>query len=300
MDPGALGRHGSGAEGGAINPTWRTLRARVEDEVGSVVDARRILERASGHTAAEMVIRGGDPVPARALSFVEAMVARRRGGEPLQYVLGQWGFRSLELIVDSRVLIPRPETETVVDAAIEELGRLGTGSPLAADLGTGSGAIAISLAVEVPRLRVWATDLSADALAVARANLAGAGSRVAPRVLMASGHWFEALPPDVAGHLDLVVSNPPYVAEGEGLPDEVAQWEPAQALVAGPTGLEAVAEIVGAAPLWLSRPGALVMEIAPHQAEEAAGLARRAGFAHVEVRADLADRPRTLVGRLAG
>jgi len=271
----------------------------VAAELGSTLDARRIVERASGLSPAEMALRADDDVPARAVAFVDAMTARRAAGEPLQYVLGQWGFRSLELMVDRRVLIPRPETETVVEAAIEALGRLSVASPLAADLGTGSGAIAISLAAEVPGLRVWATDCSHDALAVARANLAGAGSRVAPRVVMTAGHWFEALPSELAGQVNLLVSNPPYVGEHEALPDEVGEWEPTQALVAGPTGLEAVAEIVDGAPRWLTRPGALVVEVAPHQAEAASDLARHAGFVEVEVRPDLAGRPRTLVGMFA-
>lgn len=279
-------------------PTWVELRASVEARLGSAPDARRMVERASGFGVAEMTVRGGEPVPARALAFVDAMAQRRATGEPLQYVLGHWGFRSLELVVDRRVLIPRPETETVVEVAIEELGRLGTPSPLVVDLGTGSGAIALSVAAEVPGARLYATDSSPEALAVARANLAGAGSRVATRVLLAVGTWFAALPPEVAGSVDMVVSNPPYVAEDEVLPDEVARWEPPEALVAGPTGLEAVAAILESAPAWLARPGSVVVEIAPHQAEEASALARRAGFADVQVRPDLADRPRTLVGRV--
>lgn len=228
------------------------------------------------------------------------MVDRRRRGEPLQYVLGVWSFRRLELVVDRRVLIPRPETEAVVDVALEELARVAPERPLAVDLGTGSGAIALSLALEVPRARVWGTDRSEPALAVARANLAGMGSRVATRVRLAAGDWFGALPDDLRGQVDLVVSNPPYVGAAESLPAEVAEWEPPEALIAGPTGLEDVERIVGEAPVWLRRPGAVVIEIAPHQAEAAAGLARRAGFDDVDVRPDLSGRLRALVGRRAG
>ena len=170
------------------------------------------------------------------MDFVEGMVDRRRRGEPLQYVLGIWSFRRLELVVDRRVLIPRPETETVVDVALAELRLLGVGQPLVVDLGTGSGAIAISVALEVPAARVWGTDRSEDALAVARANLSGMGGRVAPRVRLAAGDWFEALPDELRGRVDLVVANPPYVGDDEVLPAEVADWEPAGALFAGPTG----------------------------------------------------------------
>jgi release factor glutamine methyltransferase len=172
--------------------------------------------------------------------------------------------------------------------------------PLAVDLGTGSGAIAISLALEMPRARVWGTDRSEDALAVARANLSGMGTSVATRVRLSAGDWFSALPPNLRGEFDVIVANPPYVGADEVLPAEVADWEPAGALVAGPTGLEAVADILAGAPAWLRRPGAVVVEIAPHQAGIAVELAEAAGFDEVVVRPDLAGRARALVGRVVG
>ena len=279
--------------------TWRDLQRLAQERLGSL-EAWFVLERASGDDRARLVPRLGEPVPARTEAFVRRMVDRRVAGEPLQYVLGVWGFRTLELVVDRRVLIPRPETETVVEIALEELGRLRTPRPVAVDLGTGSGAIALSVAVEVPSARVWGTDRSEEALAVARANLAGMGARVATRVRLAAGDWFDALPDELRGQVDLIVSNPPYVAATEELPAEVADWEPAGALVSGTTGLEAVAAIVTSAPEWLRRPGAIVVEIAPHQAEEAADLARRAGFMDVDVRPDLTGRLRALVGRVGG
>jgi len=226
-------------------------------------------------------------------------VRRRAGGEPLQYVLGAWGFRTLDLYVDNRVLIPRPETETVVEVAMAELLRLASHAPLAVDLGTGSGAIALSLAREVPGLEVWGVERSPEALAVARANLAGLG-RAGAAVRLAEGSWFAPLPALLRGRVDLIVSNPPYVSEGEvdDLPPEVARWEPMAALVAGPTGLEQIAAIVGEAPGWLARPGALVVEIAPHQRQAATALALDAGFEPVDVRPDLSGRARVLVGRV--
>jgi release factor glutamine methyltransferase len=226
------------------------------------------------------------------------MVERRRTGEPLQYVLGIWAFRRLELVVDRRVLIPRPETEMVVEVALAQLRRLGVARPLTVDLGTGSGAIALSVALEMPEAHVWGTDRSEDALAVARANLSGMGARVATRVRLSAGDWFRALPGYLKGGVDLVVANPPYVGEAEPLPAEVADWEPAGALVAGPTGLECVDEILVEAPGWLRRPGVVVIEIAPHQAERAVALARAAGFAEAEVHPDLSGRPRALVARV--
>ncbi|CAA9260555.1 MAG: Peptide chain release factor N(5)-glutamine methyltransferase [uncultured Acidimicrobiales bacterium] len=257
-----------------------------------------MLERASGLDRAGLIPRLADPVPSRTVDFVEGMVERRRRGEPLQYVLGLWSFRRLELVVDRRVLIPRPETEMVVEVALAELARLDPARPLVVDLGTGSGAIAISMALEAPAARVWGTDRSEEALAVARANLAGMGGRVAPRVRLAVGDWFAALPRELRRRFDLIVANPPYVGADEVLPPEVADWEPAGALVAGPTGLEAVAAILDGAPTWLRRPGAVVVEIAPHQAGRAFELACDAGFPEVDVHPDLAGRPRALVGRL--
>lgn len=222
------------------------------------------------------------------------MVERRAAGEPLQYVLAAWGFRTLDLFVDRRVLIPRPETETVVEVALAALSRLGGKAPVAVDLGTGSGAIALSLAAEAPAVTVWATDASPDALDVARANLAGLPGRAARRVTMVQGNWYEALPDDLAGRVDLIVSNPPYVATGDELPPEVADWEPPCALFAGPDGLAALRQVIAGAPEWLGRPGALVAEIAPHQAQAVGALARAAGACEVEVRPDLAGRPRAL------
>jgi release factor glutamine methyltransferase len=279
--------------------TWRRLLAEATDEVG-LPDARRIVQAASGSEGLEWVQGLDEPVPRRGVAAVDAMVARRRAGEPLQYVLGRWGFRSLDLLVDPRVLIPRPETEVVADLAIEELRRLGGGArPVtAADLGTGSGALALSLAAEVVTAEVWATDRSEEALAVARANLAGVG-RPGSRVRLVAGSWFGALPPDLRGRLDLVVSNPPYVAEGEPLPPEVADWEPPEALVAGPRGDEAALAILAEAGAWLTRPAALVLEVAPTQAPALAGAATSAGAAEVRVRPDLSGRERVLVARWA-
>jgi release factor glutamine methyltransferase len=228
------------------------------------------------------------------------MVGRRARGEPLQYVLGSWAFRRLDLWVDRRVLIPRPETEQVVEAALgvarETLSA--QESLIAADLGTGSGAIALSLAYELPfgRVDVWATDVSPDALDVARANLAGIG-RAGARVTIREGSWFDALPADARGMFDLIVSNPPYVAAGETLPREVADWEPVAALISGATGLEAIEHLLRHAAQWLAPAGALVLEIGATQGPAATALARAAGFSVVEVRPDLAGRARILIAR---
>jgi len=272
------------------------------------MEARWIVEEATDVDGAH----DDQPVSARVAQRVDEMLARRLAGEPLQYVLGAWPFRDHDLFVDRRVLIPRPETELTVQVAIEEAARLGARTrrrdPWAgaqstyavADLGTGSGAIAIALAAELPDAEVWATDVSEDALAVARANVAGAGSP-STRVRVVSGSWFDALPGELRGHLRVIVSNPPYIAESEvgDLPPEVVRHEPRVALVGGPTGLEAIEHLLAGAPEWLEPAGVLVLELAPHQADEAQRLAIAGGYGDARVERDLAGRERVLVARNA-
>jgi release factor glutamine methyltransferase len=281
-------------------PKWSCLLRQAAERLGDPVVARWLVEEAAGAPLGEVL---GEPAPARGEAELWSMVSRRLAGEPVQYVLGHWAFRSLDLLVDRRVLIPRPETEVVVDVAIAELGRLGVlaQGTLVVDLGTGSGAIALSIAAECPGAHVWATDISLGALAVASANLAGLGTKAAGRVRLVHGDWWDALPDELAGSVSLAVANPPYVALGEAacLPEEVASWEPAEALFAGPSGLEALEALLAGAARWLASPSAFVAEIAPHQAEAAAGLARQAGLAEVTVLPDLAGRARVLVGRRA-
>jgi release factor glutamine methyltransferase len=287
--------------------SWRTLLGLAVDGLrragvtSPASDARRIVEEASGWEGADHALHLDEPSTVLTARSFWSMLGRRAAGEPLQYVLGRWGFRTLDLYIDRRVLIPRPETEQVVEAAIDELdrGRSRDGRLVAVDLGTGSGAIALSLAAEKGDLEVWATDLSDAALAVARANLAGLGAP-ATRVRLVAGRWFDALPRSLRGRIDLVVSNPPYVAVSEvaGLPAEVAEWEPIGALVSGPTGLEAIEAVLTEAADWLARPGSLIVEHAPHQADAVAALARRSGFGEVETRSDLAGRARMLVARV--
>jgi release factor glutamine methyltransferase len=269
--------------------TWATLEREVAAELNPQ-EARWIVEEASGYDVVDVA---STSVPQRGVVAVDRMVARRRSGEPIQYVLGRWGFRTLDLMVDRRVLIPRPETEVVAGHALAELDRLG--GRLVVDLGTGSGAIGLSVAAEREHAEVWLTDASPDALAVARANLAGLG-RPAARVTVAEGHWFDALPADARGTIDVVVSNPPYVAAHEELPAAVVDWEPAAALVAGPEGTEDLVHLIEAAPGWLAPGGALVLELAPWQA---APMAERASssFREVQVERDLAGLDRVLVCR---
>lgn len=284
---------------------WRALAARCAQRLREAgfataeVEARRLVERASGYEGADHVLRLDEPATARAVGHLDAMLERRVAGEPLQYVLGAWGFRGLDVMVDRRVLIPRPETEVVVERALAEIDRVrgsGPGPVTVVDLGTGSGVIALAIASEREGVEVWATDRARPALEVAEANLAGIGTAGA-RVRLAEGVWFDALDPALRASVGVVVSNPPYVAAGEELPAEVADWEPREALIAGPTGLEAIEVILAGAGAWLVPGGAIVCEIAPHQVEAASGLAVAAGYREVEVSRDLAGRERVLVGR---
>jgi release factor glutamine methyltransferase len=287
------------------------LVAELAATLGARHEARFIVEEVLGRDPAspDQVAGSADIDTARALA------ARRRCGEPLQYVLGHWAFRTLDLWVDPRVLIPRPETEQVVEVALGELRRLAVTAPVIVDAGTGSGAIALSLAAELapshPGGRLWATEASAGALAVATANLErvacerAAGKQAAGLlpVRFLQGSWLSSLPSDLKGAVDLVVSNPPYVArsEWEGLPADVRR-EPREALVAadgaaGTPGLADVEEVLSQSWLWLGRPGTAVIEVAPHQAAAATAAARAAGFTDVRVEPDLAGRPRALVAR---
>jgi release factor glutamine methyltransferase len=279
------------------------LLAELAQVLGAPHEARFILEE---------VTEGRPSSPAHVLDegqvgAARAMAARREQGEPLQYIFGHWSFRTLDLVVDERVLIPRPETEQVVQVAVGEVERLGTAHPVMVDAGTGSGAIALSLAAELAGGEVWGIDASPNALAVARENSMRVhdqcGEALLP-VTMVAGSWLDALPPALRGSVALIVANPPYVSEDEwgDLPPEVRR-EPRHALVAGPgrdgtPGMADVETLLEQSLAWLSRPGALVIEMAPHHTEAAAHLARALGYLEVRVEPDLSQRPRALVCRL--
>ena len=271
-------------------------------------EARWMVEAVSGMDTAAQMLEAGAPATRLATAALDGLLTRRACGEPIQYVLGAWSFCGLDLLVDRRVLIPRPETEVVAQIAIAEVARLGgrVGAPdpwvgalthyAVADLGTGSGAVALALAASLPDAEVWATDASTDALHVARANIAAAGTPAA-RIRIREGSWFAALPDELRGSFLTVVANPPYIADTEVLPAVVHEWEPRDALVAGPTGLEAIEVLIAQSSEWLDDAGTLVLELAPHQAAVAARLARDAGFVEVLVRPDLAGHDRALVAR---
>jgi release factor glutamine methyltransferase len=260
------------------------------------VDARRLVEEASGHDGAEAMLHLDETPTARSMAYFDGMLARRVAGEPLQYVVGRWGFRSLDLLVDRRVLIPRPETEEVAGAAIEEARRIGARRVV--DLGTGAGGIALSMAVELPGVEVWATDVSSDAIDVARANLAGIG-RAGARVQLRVGSWYEALPDDLRGTIDVIAANPPYVPDTAQLPPDVADWEPDVALYSTSKGTDHPAAVIDGALAWLARPGVLVMEHAAWMGEEMVARALAAGFDEATYHHDLSQRERYIVARIS-
>jgi release factor glutamine methyltransferase len=246
------------------------------------LDAELLLAAAMGVDRAVIVSdpgRGVEPDAAR--RFMD-FAARRREREPVAYILGSKGFRSIELAVDSRVLIPRPETEHLVEAVLD----LPRGARVC-DIGTGSGAIALALKSERPDLDVVATDTSAEALEVARANAAALGLEVA---------FFEGdLLAGVPGRLDAVVSNPPYVEDGAQLAPEIVRFEPALALRAGPDGLDVIRLLLPAA--GATSASVVALEIGRGQADAVRALTIEAGFESVSVVRDLAGIERVVVGR---
>jgi release factor glutamine methyltransferase len=255
------------------------------------LDAELLLAEAMGCGRSALVADGGAEVPSPAARRFGEMVRRRLRREPVAYVLGRKGFRHLDFTVDRRVLIPRPETELLVELAVE----LGPATVL--DVGTGSGAIALAVADDLPECIVTATDTSPGALEVARANAGRLG--LADRVRFGEG----TLPEGES--FDLVLANLPYVAERDWplLQPEVTQWEPREALLAGPDGLSAYRGFFADcrrafAPIAATSSTALAVEVGDGQAEAVVGLMRAAGFGEVATRRDLAGIERVVVGRV--
>jgi release factor glutamine methyltransferase len=233
------------------------------------------------------------PLTEAEIAAYREAVRRRLRREPLQYITGVAHFRELELRVDARVLIPRPETEILVGCVLQRAGAAAS----VLDVGTGSGAIALSLAREGDFTRIVATDLSADALAVAAENAARAG--LAERVELRRGALWEPLRDDE--RFDVIVSNPPYVAEAErpALAPEVREWEPAGALFGGADGYSVLAALVTGAPARLAADGLLALEVGATQAREVARRAEATGaYQQVDVERDLAGHERVVLARV--
>jgi release factor glutamine methyltransferase len=258
------------------------------------LDAELLLGEAMGCERAALMAGNGAEVPAPAARRFGELVRRRLRREPVAYILGRKGFRKIELAVDRRALVPRPETELLVEVALE----LQPGRVL--DVGTGSGAIALAVATELPECEVTATDTSPDALEVARANAERLG--LADRVRFFEGTLPSAGESDQG--FDLILANLPYVAERDwpSLQLEVRQWEPPEALLAGPDGLDAYRSFIpGCGRAWFRYPErtstTLAVEVGQGQAPAVAELMREAGFGEVETRRDLAGIERVVLGR---
>ena len=248
------------------------------------LDAEVLLAEATGAPRAAILASPETPIDSVATRAYAEFVRRRLRREPVAYITGRKGFRRIELLVDRRVLIPRPETELLVELAVE----LQPGSVL--DVGTGSGAVALAIADELPKARVVATDIYPDVLEAASTNIARLGAE--GRVGLAQGSL-------VAGSFDLLVANLPYVTERDwrGLEPELRDWEPRGALTPGPTGLEAIDSLLGELSLSPSTSArAIGLEVGEGQSELVADLVRRAGFALVEIRSDLAGIGRVVAG----
>jgi release factor glutamine methyltransferase len=263
-----------------------TLAAAAEAfEVAGVesprLDAELLLAEALGVTRADLYAQPQRALEAEAAQRFAAMLERRTRREPVAYILGRAHFRQLELKLTGKVLIPRPETELLVDLAEDRQRVL--------DVGTGSGAIALAIASERKGARVTGIDNSPDAVVVARDNAERLGLEV------------EFLIADliVGGPYDLIVSNPPYVKESEweGLQPEIVLYEPREALVAGDDGLDVIRELVPAAGEVLVRGGTLAVEVGQGQARTVEALFERSNFNHVETTRDLAGIPRVVKGR---
>ncbi len=283
------------------HPTLRDILTAARTEFSArAVDSPRLcaevlLAHVLGLDRTGLLLRMNDPMPEEAAARFEALAARRATGEPLAYILGEREFYGLDFAVTRATLIPRPETELVIDRALELFSRQ---APLRfADLGTGSGCLAVTLAVHFPNASGVAVDLSAAALAVARENAVRHG--VADRLEFLEGDFSRL--DETAGAYDLIVSNPPYVTEAEmgELSREVADFEPHGALVSGPEGLDAIRAVAAIARRKLAPGGIFLMEMGCGQGEAVRNLLESPplSFEGVTIHKDLAGLDRMAEGR---
>jgi release factor glutamine methyltransferase len=268
---------------------------RAEGLATARLDAERLLGRALEVERLKLLLEPGRPVPSEAMERFAASLERRRRHEPIQHILGEEEFRGLVLRTGPGALIPRPETELLVEWAVELEGREGPWR-LAVDVGAGTGAIGCALASALPALRVIAVERSLPALALAASNIAALGFD--GRVELVAGDLLEPLA-GLAGAVDLVVSNPPYIPSGAiaGLPAEVREWEPREALDGGPDGMTFHRRLIARTPRLLRPGGWLLMEMGEGQAAFLSAAMEAAGFEAVEARRDFQGIERMIGGR---
>lgn len=270
--------------------TLDTIGAALHCPGLAAIDARVLLQQALGVTHAHLITHSERTLTDEEQALVRASFERRIGGEPVAYILGRREFYGRDFLVSPAVLIPRPETELLVQHALARMHAMA--APRVLDLGTGSGCIAITVALEHPGAAVVAVDASIEALRVANANARSLG---AANISFAAGSWFGGIGKEV---LDLIVSNPPYVAATDPhLTAGDLRFEPRSALASGSAGLDDISAIVAAAPTHLRRGGWLLLEHGWDQAEDVADLLFRAGFEDRFLDRDLAGRPRVSGGR---
>jgi len=255
------------------------------------LEARLLLQQVTGLSHVQLIAAPERELDADSAARFASLAERRRAGEPIAYLLGSREFYGRDFAVSPAVLIPRPETEHLVEAALERAGR---GRPVRVhDFGTGSGIIAVTLALEAPAWRVSASDLSAEALDVARANAAALGASVA----FSQGSWYEALP-DATERFDLIVSNPPYIAVGDHhLEEGDLRFEPGGALTDFDDGLSCLRALAEGAPARLVPGGWLMVEHGFDQGEAVRALFDAVGLTEVATLSDLAGLDRLTIGR---
>ncbi len=285
---------GQGPEDITAGDWLRAATARLAPLIGveeARRDARLLLGAATRWNAVRLSTAGREPLPAAALAVAEAMLSRRAAREPTAQILGRWPFRGRDFAVSRHVLTPRPDTEAVIEAALD-----GPFSDLL-DLGTGSGILAVTLLAERPEARGLATDISEDTLAVAGANAERHGVR--DRLTLAQGDWWAAVP--ATARFDLVVSNPPYVSAEEyaGLAPEITRHEPRAALTPGGDGMGAYRAILAGVVAHLRPGGRLAVEIGAGQGPAVRNLFAAAGLEDVKVRPDINGKDRVVTGVVA-
>lgn len=273
-------------------PSVREALAEAADRLRAVTEtpefeAGLLARHAWGWSRARLVLDAREPADTASL---EPLIRRRLAAEPIAYILGRWEFFSIDLAVEPPLLVPRPETEHLVEAAIEHIGRR---PARVLDLCTGTGCVAIAIARNAPVSGIVATDIHPVALRVAASNAAEYGIPLEVR----PGDLYAALA-DGAGPFDVIVSNPPYVAEAtwDTLAPDIRNFEDRGALLSGPDGLDCIRRIVRDAPLWLSPGGMLAVEIGEEQAAAARALFAERGFQDVSIRQDLAGHDRVITG----